>query len=233
MSVTGHEGAEPVRVGPSLVDQGAGMWAVIGILAALYRRQQTGEGGEVGTSLYEAAIGWLPVHVATYLASGKAPGRLGSENAGIAPYKAFAAADGWIVIAAGNDALFRRLAEALGHPDLADDPRFRGNPARVRHRIVLNETIAAIVRAAPRAHWQARLDAAGVPAAPLLSVDQVLEDPQFHAVEMLQRAPEGSMSLVGLPLRFDGERPPLRRAPPALGEANDLIADLSVPVEAS
>lgn len=223
MSVTGLDGQEPVRVGPSLVDQGAGMWAVIGILAALYRRQQTGEGCEVGTSLYETAISWVLVHIANYLASGKAPQRLGSENSGIAPYKAFEASDGWIVIAAGNDGLFRRLAEAMGSPALADDPRFRGNPDRVRNRMALNEAIAAIVRAAPRGHWQARLDALGVPNAPMLTIDQVLADPQFEAVEMLQRTPDGAMALVGLPLQFDGVRPPLRQAPPALGEANDLI----------
>jgi crotonobetainyl-CoA:carnitine CoA-transferase CaiB-like acyl-CoA transferase len=223
MSVTGHEGAEPVRVGPSLVDQGAGMWAVIGILAALYRRQQTGEGCEVDTSLYETAIGWLLVHVANFLVSGNVPKRLGSENAGIAPYKAFEAADGWIVIAAGNDGLFRRLTEALARPDLAADARFAGNPDRVRNRIALNDAIAAIVRTAPRDHWQARLDAAGVPCAPVKTVDQVLADPQFAAVDMLQTSPDGAMSLVGLPLQFDGVRPPLRNAPPALGDANALI----------
>ena len=223
MSITGHEGDEPVRVGPSIVDQGAGMWAAIGILAALLRRTLTGEGCDVSTSLYETAVGWVPMQIANLLATGSAPRPMGSENSGIAPYKAFKAADGFLVIAAGNDNLFRRLAGALGHPELADDGRFASNPDRVRHRDELNAIIGDIVRARALKEWQGRLNEAGVPCAPVLSLDQVVADPQFAAVGMLQPACGGGMSLIGIPLQFDGVRPPLRSLPPALGEATSLV----------
>ncbi len=223
MSITGREGDEPVRAGPSIVDQGAGMWAVIGILAALFRRSLTGEGCEVATSLYETAIGWLPTQIANFLASGSVPRRMGSENPGIAPYKAFEVADGFLVIAAGNDKLFVRLAGALGHPELADVVRFATNPARVRHRDELNAIIANIVRPLPTKEWQRRLNDFGVPCAPVLSLDQVVADPHFSAVGMLQEAPNGRISLIGIPLQFGGIRPPLRNLSPALGEATSLF----------
>ncbi len=218
MSFTGEEGREPVRVGPSIIDQGAGMWAVIGILAALHRRDATGEGTVIDTSLYETALGWTTVQAATFLASGRVPRRIGSENAGIAPYKAYRAADdAWLVIAAGNDGLFRRLAGVLGHPEWADDPQFRTNPDRVANREQLNQLVAETVATAACAEWLARFDAADLPAAPVLSLDQVLAHPQSQAVAMLQPAPDGGLPLLGIPLQFDGVRPPYRSPPPSLG----------------
>lgn len=217
MSITGEEGCAPVRVGPSIVDQGAGMWAVIGILAALHRRTQTAEGCVVATSLYETALNWTAVHAANFLASGRVPRRLGSENFGIAPYKAFEASDGWIVIAAGNDNLFARFCHALTRPEWRDDPAFCSNPDRVANRERLNALIAAVIRTAPRDHWLARLDEAGVPCAPMLAIDEVLAHPQSKALGMLQPAPDGGMALMGLPLQFDGERPPYRSRAPDLG----------------
>ena len=223
MSVTGVEGDDPIRVGPSIVDQGAGMWAVIGILAALHRRQLTGEGCEIGTSLYETAVSWVGLQIATYYASGKIPARMGSENAGIAPYKAFEAQGGWLVIAAGNDGLFCRLADALGHPEWPSDPEFRTNPDRVRNRERLNRLISDVVASAPREVLLAKLDAAGVPCAPVLTIDQVVLQPQTVAVGMLQETPGAALPLVGLPLEFDGVRPPLRTPPPTLGQDNNML----------
>ena len=217
MSITGEDGRPPVRVGPSLVDQGAGMWAVIGILAALQRRALTGEGCLVGTSLYETALGWTAMHTANFLASGKVPRRLGSENFGIAPYRAYEAQDGWIVIAAGNDNLFARLCQALGRAEWVDDPEFRTNPDRVQNRDRLNELVASVIATGTRDAWLAKLDAAGVPCAPVLALDEVQAHPQSHAVEMLQGPPDGGLSLMGIPLEFDGERPPYRRQAPATG----------------
>ena len=138
MSLTGEEGREPVRTGPSIIDQGSAMWAVIGILSALHRRAATGQGCEVGTSLYETALAWTNQHAANYLASGRVPGRMGSENFGICPYKAYQARDGWVVVAAGNNNLFQRLADALGHPEWPADARFKTNPDRVTNRDELN-----------------------------------------------------------------------------------------------
>jgi crotonobetainyl-CoA:carnitine CoA-transferase CaiB-like acyl-CoA transferase len=223
MSITGEEGRPPVRVGPSIVDQGAGMWAVIGILAALQRRALTGEGCVVGTSLYETALAWGSMHTANFLASGRVPGRIGTEHHGIAPYKAYEASDGWIVIAAGNDNLFSRLSVALGHPEWVGDPDFRTNPDRVRNRERLNALVAEGIKTAKRDVWLARLDHAGVPCAPVLSLDEVLAQPQSEALGMLQPAPDGGMRLMGIPLQFDGERPPYRRSPPKLGEATDIV----------
>jgi crotonobetainyl-CoA:carnitine CoA-transferase CaiB-like acyl-CoA transferase len=223
MSVTGEEGQAPVRVGPSIVDQGAALWAVIGILAAWRNKSLTGEGCTVGTSLYEAALSWIMLHSVNYLASGRVPRRLGSENTGSAPSRAYEAQDGWIILAAGNDNLFARFCRAVGHAEWIDDPQFRSNPDRVRNRDQLNALIASAIKAAPRDAWLAKLDAAGVPCAPMLSIDEVLAHPQSKAVGMLQPAPDGGVALMGVPLQFDGERPPFRRKAPELGEANDLV----------
>jgi crotonobetainyl-CoA:carnitine CoA-transferase CaiB-like acyl-CoA transferase len=223
MSITGDAGRDPVRVGPSIVDQGTGMWAVIGILSALHRRHLSGEGCELGGSLYETAVNWVGMAIATYNTTGKLPQPMGTENFGIAPYKAYRARDGWLVIAAGNDALFARLARALGRPVWLDEPGFRSNPERVKNRERLNALIAQIVATAPRAHWQETLDAAGVPAAPLQTLDEVVAHPQTKALEMVQTAPGEHPALVGLPLQFDGVRPPLRSLPPDLGAQTDRV----------
>jgi crotonobetainyl-CoA:carnitine CoA-transferase CaiB-like acyl-CoA transferase len=225
MSITGEDGRPPVRVGPSLVDQGAGMWAVIGILAALQRRSLTGEGCVVDTSLYETALAWTGMHTANFLASGKVPRRLGSENFGIAPYRAYQAQDGWIVIAAGNDNLFTRLCQALGRTEWADDPEFRTNPDRVKNRDRLNALLAEVIATDTRDAWRAKLDEAGVPCAPVLALDEVQAHPQSHAVGMLQDAPDGGLPLMGIPLAFDGERPPYRNRAPDLGDATATIIE--------
>jgi crotonobetainyl-CoA:carnitine CoA-transferase CaiB-like acyl-CoA transferase len=227
MSVTGDAGRDPVRVGPSIVDQGSGMWAVIGILAALHRRHLTGEGCTIDGSLYETAISWCGMHISTYNTTGKLPQPMGTENFGIAPYKAYQAEDGWLVIAAGNDALFERLARALAKPEWLDDPAFRTNSERVANRERLNREIGEVVAKANRAHWQARLDAAGVPAAPLQTLDEVVAHPQTVAVGMVQQAPGNHPALVGLPLQFEGARPPLRSLPPELGAQTGRVLGAS------
>lgn len=223
MSITGEEGRPPVRVAPAIIDQGSAMWMVIGILSALHRRAGTGTGGVIDCSLYETALFWMGVPTATYLAAKQVPRRMGTENGNLAPYKAFEASDGWAVICAGNDQQFARLAAALGHPEWASDPQLRTNPDRVRHRERINALVADVVKGASREHWQSVLDAAGVPCAPMLSLDEVLAHPQCQALGMLQDAPDGGIPLMGVPLSFDGERPPFRTSPPALGEATDLV----------
>jgi len=223
MSVTGEAERPPVRVGPSIIDMGAGLWSVIGILAALQQRQQTGKGCVVDTSLFETSLSWMTVPVALQMASGRDPGRTGSEAAMIVPYKAYKAADRYLVIAAGNDSLFRRLAEALGHPEWINDPRFLDNASRVRNRDAINGMIEQVVGSADAAHWPAKLDAAGVPSAPTQDVSEVLAHPQTQALGMVQPVPDRDMRLMSLPLRFDGERPPIRIAPPALGADNGAV----------
>lgn len=223
MSVTGEEERPPVRVGPSLVDQGTAMWAAIGVLAALRRRDLDGHGAEVDTCLFDTAVAWVAPFVANYIASGRQPRRLGTENPGIAPYRAFAASDGWLVIAAGNNGLFERLAIALGAPDLLEDPRFDGNPKRVENRDALNARVAEMVVLRTRQEWQKALDAAGVPCAPMLTIAELVDHPQTRASGILQAPATGGFPVVGLPIRFDRERPPYSRPAPALGADTELI----------
>ncbi|GAA4333285.1 CoA transferase [Pigmentiphaga soli] len=225
MSVTGEPGRPPVRVGPSMVDVGTGMWTVIGILSALHRRAATGEGCEIDTSLFETSLSWMQSHIASFMATGKVPGKRGTEHPTLVPYKVFKAADDYLSIAAGNDNIFRRLAGALGRLDWLDDARFATNPERVRNRETVNEAVAAVVATRPRGEWLALLEAAGVPCAPLQTLDQVMQHPQTRALGMLQRTPDGSVSLMGLPVSFDGVRPPLRKAPPELGADTHLILE--------
>jgi crotonobetainyl-CoA:carnitine CoA-transferase CaiB-like acyl-CoA transferase len=223
MSITGEDGRAPVRVGPSLIDIGTGMWAVIGILAALRRREITGEGCEIDTSLLETAMAWMTIPAALYLASGEPQGRTGSEAAMVVPYKAFRASDDFLVITAGNDNLFRRLCVAVERPDWAEDARFRTNADRIVNRTLLNQMIEDVIGQHDRAYWAERLESAGVPCAPLQSIDEVLAHPQAKALGMLQADPESEMQLMGLPLSFDARRPPFLHSPPTLGQHTEEI----------
>ncbi|MBB3900186.1 CaiB/BaiF CoA transferase family protein [Roseococcus suduntuyensis] len=225
MSVTGEAGRPAVRVGVSMVDMGTGMWAVIGILAALQRRAATGMGGVVDVSLFETAAAWMSVPVAQFLASGEAPERQGSGAQGIVPYRAYRTADGELVVAAGNDALFRALARVLERPDWLHDPRFATNPDRVAHQAVLYPLIEAEMVRRPTAEWTARLDAAGIPCAPVQDVGQMLDHPQTRALGLLQNLPSTGVSAIGLPVAFDGTRPAPRGPVPARGADNALLDD--------
>ena len=221
MSLLGEDGRPPVRVPASIIDMGAGMWSVIGILAALQERSRTGKGGIVETSLYETGLAWMSIYLAGFLADGKIPARHGSGVDMIVPYQAFATADGFMMVAAGNDNLFRRLCAVIERPDLALDPRFHGNKDRVVHRADLVPILAGIFATKPAAHWASRLEAAGIPNGPLNTLDQVVGDAQTSALGMIQHRPGSELGLVGLPLSFDGTRPPFAKAAPALGEDND------------
>jgi crotonobetainyl-CoA:carnitine CoA-transferase CaiB-like acyl-CoA transferase len=230
MSVVGEEGRPPVRVGPSIIDCGTALWAVIGILAALYRRRETGKGGIVDVSLFETAASWMNLHAVQYLAGGQLPRRDGSGRAGIVPYRAYRTADGDLVVAAANDALYRKLCAALEHPEWAGDPRFLTNPERVRNADALYALIEAEMARRTNAEWIAALDAAGVPCAPVQNVQEMLDHPQTLALGILQEVPGLSVPLVGLPISFDGARPVPRSGPPALGDATAEI--LGKPVKA-
>ena len=165
-------------------------------------------------------------HAANFQASGELPKRQGSGTAMIAPYRAHATKDGFIVIAAGNDKLFAALAKVLGHPEWVKDPRFRTNPDRVTNQALLYRALEELIRARTTREWQEILDAAGVPNAPMQTIGEVLEHPQTKALGMLQASPDGSITLLGLPLSFDGVRPPFRRSPPQLGaHTRDVLED--------
>jgi crotonobetainyl-CoA:carnitine CoA-transferase CaiB-like acyl-CoA transferase len=221
MSLTGYPDQPPTRAGTSLVDMGTGMWAAIGILAALRERDRTGQGIEITTALFDTALAWIPYQLLGYLASGRVPGPQGSGTAIIVPYSAFATVDGHLMIAAGTDALFGRLCHALGRPDLAVDPRFADNPGRVRHREALLPALEAETRRLTTAALLERLRAADVTCAPIQTLDAVAYDPQTKASEMLAPTPHPAipgLATVALPLRWDGVRPMPRRPPPRLGE---------------
>lgn len=219
MSLTG-ESAErpPLRVGVSIVDMGAGFWGAIGILARLLARGRDGRGGIVETSLFETALAWATVQIASVTIAPRVLKPMGSGASGIVPYQAFCATDGWIVIGGGNDGLFAKLATALGHDEWICDPRFRTNADRVVNREVLIPLIEAEM--AGRSLCEARdlLDRHGVPNAPVQRVDQVIHDAQTRALGILQEAGPDALATVGLPLRFDGERPAYVRRAPRLGE---------------
>jgi crotonobetainyl-CoA:carnitine CoA-transferase CaiB-like acyl-CoA transferase len=223
MSITGEEGRPPIRVGTSIVDMGTGMWAVIGILSALNRRAHTGRGCIVDTSLYETALGWMSHHASTVQVSGENPERQGSGARGMAPYQAYECLDGWLVVAAPNDRLFAKLAQVLEHPEWPADPRFASNQDRYRNLAELNEEIAPIMLGRTREQWRAELEAAGIPSAPVRTTLEMMDDEQTRALGMLQRLDPQRQALMALPMSFDGERPPLRRYAPELGEHNDAV----------
>jgi crotonobetainyl-CoA:carnitine CoA-transferase CaiB-like acyl-CoA transferase len=223
MSVTGEDGRPPVRVGVSLIDMGSGMWAVIGLLAALFARSNGSEGRIVSTSLFETGLAWMTVPLAGYAASGEVRKPYGSGTAEIVPYQAFEASDGWQMIAAGNDNLFRKLCGALGLESLAADPAFMTNSARVMNRERLIPQIETAVRRYSTGVLGQLLDEAGVPNAPLLGVDQVAMHPQTSALGMLASCENDDIRLAGIPLSFDGERPRARSSAPALGQHNTIL----------
>lgn len=218
MSVTGEEARPPVRVGVSLVDMGTGMWAVIGILSALQQRHATGRGCEIDVSLYESALAWMTVPVASYTASGEVPARLGSGAMITAPYGAYRTCDGHIVIAAGNQSLFERLSRALGHREWVDDVRFRTSEDRLNNKQALEGLIETELSANPTSAWVSLLHQAGVPCGPIHDVSQVVSAPQTQALGMLQKSSDDRLRLVALPISFDGARPGLRTPPPELGK---------------
>jgi crotonobetainyl-CoA:carnitine CoA-transferase CaiB-like acyl-CoA transferase len=214
MSVTGEPDGPPVRVGVSLIDQGTGVWAALAILAVLHE----GEGRELDLSLFETGVSLVPYHVMAYLATAQTSGRHGTAFPLIAPYQAFAARDGELMVATPNDRLFAALLRAL---DLPDDPRFATNPDRVAHRDELIAQLTERFAGEDVETWVERLDAAGVPVARVNDMRGVAEHEQTRALGLLQPLPHpAAPDLVGVapPLSVDGERPLHRSPPPRLGQ---------------
>jgi len=226
MSITGEPGRPPVRIPISALDQGSGMWVAIGVLDALRRRDVTGQGTHLETSLLQTALMWMPAQLTTYFADGVIPERLGSGTVGIYPYAAFPTADSWIVIAAGNQNLWERLCAAIERTELTRDERFLLNPDRVAHREELYEELAATLRTQPAEVWVKRLEESGVPTTPIRTVDQVAADEQVDAIGALPHIPHPRIPdfrAINLPIQTDGEYPEIRRVAPLLGEHTDEV----------
>jgi crotonobetainyl-CoA:carnitine CoA-transferase CaiB-like acyl-CoA transferase len=211
ISVTGEPGSEGVRVGVSLIDHATGMYAAFAILAAL----KEGGGHTLDVSLWETALAFVSYHLIGNLETGTVPSPQGTAFHAIAPYQVFPAADGGLMITAANDGIFARLAEAIGLPELATDPRFATNPDRVANRVPLAEAISARVREDTRAAWLDKLAAASVPAAPVQDVGEVAADPQTEAIGILRRI--GRFTTLAPAFSVDGERPEYPSPPPPLG----------------
>lgn len=226
MSVTGEPDGEPVRSGTSLADVGGGMWALIGILAALHAREASGRGQLVDVSLLDGQVAWLTYVAGKYFATGVTPGRHGSAHESLTPYQVLPTADAPLMVAVGSDGLWRRFAEATGLGDLADDPRYATNPDRVRNRDTLIPRITQALAARGCAEWTDLLNAAGVPAGPVNTVPAALEHPQVAAREMvteIEHPVAGPLKMLGSPIKLSAQPAAIRRPPPTLGQHTDEI----------
>jgi crotonobetainyl-CoA:carnitine CoA-transferase CaiB-like acyl-CoA transferase len=221
MSITGQADGPPTKLGVALVDIVAGHQATIGIVAALYHRDRTGEGQRVDVSLFESALSMLSYQATAYLTSGTLPHRHGSAHRAIVPVDAFAARDGNVMVCAGNDRQFRKLCALLGAPELADDERFATNPARVAHRVEVTEALARLVAPFARDDLVAAGEAGGVPIAPVNDLDAVFAHPQVAAREMLvtlEHPTVGTMRDVACPIKLGTTPATHDLAPPLLGQ---------------
>ncbi|HEU4368705.1 MAG TPA: CoA transferase [Methylomirabilota bacterium] len=223
MMMNGDEGGPPTRIGTSILDYGTGMWAAMGVLGALVGRATTGRGCVVDASLFETGLAWLKGHYASFRTSGVVPERHRTGSNRVVPFQAFETKTGPVIVAAGNDRLFARLAVVLGHPEWPKDPRFTTNAARVAHKAELLAMIDEIFLTRSKGEWIDLLEAEGVPCAVINSLPEAAAHPQTAALGMIQPVPGDDFNLVALPVSFDGVRPAIRRAPPGVGEHDTAI----------
>ena len=227
MAMTGHPGQAPAKIPVAALDFGTGLYGVVGVLAALRERDRTGEGAWVTTSILESALAWLSMHMMTFAITGEEPQPLGSRSPFFAPYEAYEAADGYLVIVGtgGSDA-WGALLGVLGLERLYDDPRFAANGDRVANAEVLREEIETVLRTRTRAEWAAALDAAGVPNAPVQRLPDVLRSPQVEAMGIIgavEHPIAGTVQIVRNPIRISGRETTTSLAPPLLDADGDEL----------
>jgi len=226
MSVTGHPGAPPTKIGAPVCDLNAGMFATIGILTAYVNRLRTGTGQHVDTSLLEGGIAYTFWESAMYFATGEPPGPMGSAHRLTAPYQAFETADGYINVGAANQANWERLRAAIGRDDLASDPRFARPRDRMENLGALVSTLEETFARETTGHWLTALEAAGVPAGPIYTLDEVYADPQVRARDMVvetEHPAAGRVRNIGIPVKLSETPGAFRRPAPALGEHTDEV----------
>jgi crotonobetainyl-CoA:carnitine CoA-transferase CaiB-like acyl-CoA transferase len=219
-----------VKVGVAVNDVIAGLYAAVGILGALRHRDATGAGQRIDVGLLDVAVGWLYNVGLNYLLSGQVPRRLGTAHPNTVPYQVFPSSDGYFILGAGNDQQFRRYCAFAGRPDLADDPRYTTNAARVRNRDELVALISEISRKETTRYWLEGLERHGVPCGPVNTIDQVFADPQVQHREMkismdYAGAQGGAVPLIGSPLKLSETAVSYRLPPPRLGEHTDRVLE--------
>ncbi len=234
MSLSGEPDGMPMKTGVAITDVMTGLYATIGVLAALQERQRTGRGRHVDLALLDVQVATLANQALNALVTGRSPVRHGNAHPNIVPYQAFACADGHLVLTVGNDAQFARFASLLGHPEWAEDPAYATNAARVSNREALVPRIQAILATRERDEWLAELEASGIPAGPINTLTEVFVDPQVRHRGMRRTLQRGELDVpqVANPLRFDGESATSELAPPRLGQDSDaILAEMGLTAE--
>ena len=232
MSLTGQPDGEPTRVGSSIGDMIAGMFTAIGINAALYHRERTGEGQKIDVAMLDSQVAILENAIARYSATGEVPGPLGARHPSITPFDAYRTADGYIVIAAGNDTLFSILCDSIGHAELAERPLFKTNNLRTENCQILKEELEKALSKKTVADWNKVFDKAGVPSGPINKVDQVMADPQIISRNMVVTAEDkiaGPLKMAGNPIKMSAFTDPVTRpsAPELDADRKKIIKDLT------
>jgi formyl-CoA transferase/CoA:oxalate CoA-transferase len=210
----------------SIADIGAGMWAALAVVTALLARERTGEGQYIDISLLDAQISWLTYAAGNYFATGENPARYGSAHPSIVPYQPFATADGYLMLAVGNDRLWQQFCEVVGRTELGTEPGFATSAERVVNRDAVVTVVAEIMRGRSTAEWMRVLEEAHIPAGPINTIEQALRDPQVLAREMavsLNHPAAGSVTMTGNPAKFSATPADMRMAPPLLGQHTDEI----------
>ena len=227
MSVTGHPGTPPTRIGMSIGDIGSGLYATIGVQGALFHRQLTGEATKVDIGMFDCQVALLENAVMRYFTSGTAPGPLGARHPSIAPFEAFETEDGYIIISAGNDSLFAKMSEGLGKPEWATDPRYITNDLRSQNVDAIKDEMELVLRTNTTAHWIKVMDKVGVPCGPINNVAQSADHPQTLARNMIVNVEDpvsGPMRVVGNPVKISAFDDPTTREPaPNLDQDRDAI----------